>query len=97
MLRKVENKNRYRTAQPYYYHLHEFDDHGSPVDYLFTINQLDNAEERARANPEDIVEDGILENRFVAGLCLGLVLGSAIGNLVYFLCVKFDVKSLLGW
>jgi hypothetical protein len=97
MLRKVENKNRYRTAQPYYYHLHDSDGQGNTINYLFTISQLDNAEERAEANPEDVVEDGILENRFITGLCLGLPLGSAIGCLVYFLCVEFNVKSLLGW
>ena len=74
MLRQVENKNRYRTAQPYYYHLHE---EGDKVDYLFTINQLDNAEERARANPEDFVSDyeKPVASEFWAGLMGGRVIG----------------------
>jgi hypothetical protein len=77
MLRQVENKNRYRTAQPYYYHLHEEGGQGEVVDYLFTLNQLDNAEERARANPEDFVSDyeKPVASEFWAGLMGGIVIG----------------------
>jgi hypothetical protein len=45
----VENKNRYRTASPYYYAVIDIDG----ARFLFTEKDLDVARTRAASNPED--------------------------------------------
>lgn len=47
---QIENKSRYRSANPFYYRI--VDENG--VAYLFTKKDLDSAIKRASKNPEDI-------------------------------------------
>lgn len=54
----VENKGRYRTANPYYYAV-RLRPEGEPdlsSTYLFTENELKSAGDRAVRNPEDVPE-----------------------------------------
>lgn len=46
---KIENKSRYRTANPYYYKVVDGDD-----SYLFTLKDIESARKRAKKNPEDV-------------------------------------------
>ena len=78
MIRKVENKGRYKTAQPYYWHLHN-----DGLDYLFTESQLKEAEKRADRNPEDIPE---IEEpaSFTTGFTCGIIVGILLPVATYF-------------
>lgn len=49
MFKQVKNKSRYKTAQDYYWYIRSRN-----KDYLFTDSALEEAEERANKNPEDI-------------------------------------------
>lgn len=51
MLVKVENKNRHKAANKYYFYLRD-----DNKDYLFSGSQLQSALDRAKSNPEDIPE-----------------------------------------
>ena len=57
-LYKVENKNRHHNAEEFYYYVKDVN--GS--DYLFTSKSLDEANERALKNKEDIPTGLILAN-----------------------------------
>lgn len=73
MLRKVLNKNAYKTANKHYYHLR--DQEG--VDYLFSQAQIDSAAKRADANPEDTqYEFEEQESPFIFGVLTGILVGA---------------------
>ena len=83
MFRKVENKGRYKTAQGYYWHIKSGD-----KDYLFTESALEEAENRAKKNPEDIpAQEESLDNStlFSMGVLTGVIL-SVAGYFVIKLC-----------
>ena len=81
MFRQVENKERYKTAQPFYWHIKDQDD----VDYLFTDSAMKEAEKRAEKNPEDIPMPlpvvshnnyfAVTAATYLIGFCTGLVVG----------------------
>ena len=74
MFRKVENKGRYKTSNPFYWHTKDQDD----IDYLFTESALLEAEKRATKNPEDIPPDLVEPSKrddFLSGVILGFVFG----------------------
>ena len=50
-LSEVYNKDAHPSAAPIYYHLH-----AGKKDYLFTPDQLEVAEERAKDQQEDLVD-----------------------------------------
>ncbi len=86
MFRKVENKGRYKTAQPFYWHIRD-----GQVDYLFTYSALQEAEKRAAKNPEDIPEEiAVPYNGYLTGLATGLVVGFAVTAASYF-AVKYFI------
>lgn len=49
MLKKVENKDRYQTANKHYWYLYS-----NNKNYLFTDKDLEEAEDRAVSNSEDL-------------------------------------------
>ena len=49
----VENKNKHIAANSSYLHAYLQGKFGSPVAYMFTISQLEEARERAIKNAED--------------------------------------------
>ena len=79
MFRKVENKGRYKTAQPFYWYTRDQDG----IDYLFTESALLEAEKRAEKNPEDIPE---IEEpaSFAVGLTCGILVGILLPVAMYF-------------
>jgi hypothetical protein len=85
MFVKVENKGRYKTSNPFYWHTKDQDD----IDYLFTDSALIEAEKRASKNPEDIPDNyGPSKhdwNTYFIGLATGLVAGFACTAATYFL------------
>lgn len=76
MFRKVENKGRYKTAQPFYWHTKDQDN----IDYLFTETALLEAEKRAEKNPEDIPPD-LAEPKKKDEFLYGMILGFFFGGL----------------
>ena len=77
MFRKVENKGRYKTSNPFYWHTKDQDD----IDYLFTESALLEAEKRATKNPEDIPPDLVEPSKrddFLSGMILGFVFGGLL-------------------
>jgi len=79
MFRKVENKGRYKTAQPYYWHVHD-----DGTDYLFTESQLKEAEVRAGKNPEDIPSaEPEHHDAWTTGLVTGLISGGLLSFSTY--------------
>lgn len=79
MFKKVENKGRYKTAQGYYWHIHD-----DGIDYLFTNSALQEAEKRAKKNPEDIPHP-VKENSYAtASFACGLTLGVLLTVATYF-------------
>ena len=72
MFRQVKNKDRYKTAQNFYWHIRDKD-----VDYLFTHSALTEAEKRALKNPEDIPEPRDPKNKhpYFNGLLTGIICG----------------------
>ena len=88
MFRQVENKGRYKTAQPFYWHIKDQDD----VDYLFTDSALKEAEKRAEKNPEDIPFPIDEPASFTAGFAIGLIVGFAVTAGSYFLIKYFNLE-----
>jgi hypothetical protein len=78
MLRKIENRDRYRTADKHYYHLRD-----GETDYLFSDSQLETAEERALNNPEDLAGWTEPKGTFWLGMIYGTVLGTLLCWTVY--------------
>jgi hypothetical protein len=83
MFLQVENKGRYKTAQPFYWYARDKD-----IDYLFTESALDEAAKRADKNPEDIprfpnVVDKDNSNYFV-GFVTGMLVGAFLVVATYF-------------
>ena len=83
MFRKVENKGRYKTAQPFYWYTRDQDG----IDYLFTETALLEAEKRASKNPEDIPNNygPVRQDSYFIGLATGLVVGFACTAASYFI------------
>ena len=85
MFRQVENKDRYRTAQYFYWYIRDKD-----IDYLFTQAALEEAERRALNNLEDIPESREPEPEkgrscFFNGLLTGLIGGFVFTAVGYFI------------
>ena len=82
MFRKVENKGRYKTSNPFYWHTKDQDD----IDYLFTESALLEAEKRASKNPEDIPNIPEIEEpaSFAVGLTCGILVGILLPVAMYF-------------
>lgn len=88
MLRKVPNKNAYKTANKFYYHLRDLDG----VDYLFSQAQIDSAAQRAAANPEDTQHEfEEQESPFISGVLTGILIGALSCVIGYALCLWFDL------
>tara|TARA_B100002019_G_C21104743_1_gene515345 strand:+ start:488 stop:760 length:273 start_codon:yes stop_codon:yes gene_type:complete len=87
MFRQVENKGRYKTAQPFYWHIKDQND----VDYLFTDSALKEAEKRAEKNPEDIPMPlpVVSHDNYLIGFATGLVVGFAVTAATYFVLKYF--------
>lgn len=79
MFKKVENKGRYKTAQGYYWHIHD-----DGIDYLFTNSALQEAEKRAKKNPEDIPHPVEENSSATIGFACGLILGVLLTVATYF-------------
>lgn len=83
MLRKVPNRNAYKTANKYYYHLRDKEG----VYYLFSQAQVDSAAKRAEANPEDTqYEFEEQESSFAFGVLTGIVIGALSCVVGYAFC-----------
>jgi hypothetical protein len=80
LLKKVENKNKYKSADPFYYHLRDGD-----VDYLFSDYQLEAAKNRALSNPEDVADYEEPPNDFWVGFGSGVVACSFLVAFIYIL------------
>jgi len=71
---KVENKDRYKTANKYYFHAKS----ASGINYLFTTAQLKEAIARAQKNTEDLPkeeykpQDETKSVGFVTGFMIGV-------------------------
>jgi len=77
MFRKVENKGRYKTSNPFYWYTRDQDG----IDYLFTESALLEAEKRAEKNPEDIPkieEPASFAVGFTCGILVGILLPVAV-------------------
>ena len=74
---KVENTNRYRTANPHYYLVVTEND--GPL--LFSKTDLEVAKKRAKANPEDI-PNYKKANTVDWGICLAFAMTTAVGGVV---------------
>lgn len=74
---KVENTNRYRTANPHYY-LVVTENDGS---LLFSKTDLEVAKKRAKANPEDIPNYRKV-NAVEWGVCLAFAMTTAVSGVV---------------
>ncbi len=84
MLKKIKNKNRYKTAQPYYWYLR---DRG--VDYLFTQSALTEAEKRALKNPEDVPGYQKPNDKFMNGFASGFVVGGLFAIVTFIILCRF--------
>ena len=82
MFRQVENKDRYKTAQNFYWHIRDKD-----VDYLFTQAALTEAEKRALKNPEDIPapRDPEGQHPYFNGFTTGIICGFVCPARSYFI------------
>lgn len=74
MFKKVINKKRYKTANPFYYYIRSDD-----TDYLFAQSQLDAAAERAQKNQEDIAGLDLIDDSKIPYIWLinGILIGAA--------------------
>jgi len=73
MLTKVENKDGYKTSNPFYYHIKDEDG----KHYLFSEFQLAVASERADKNKEDLPQSkrsNVCLYCFISGVLIGTVL-----------------------
>jgi hypothetical protein len=87
---KVENTNRYRTANPYYY-LVVTENDGS---LLFSEADIEIAKNRAKANPEDIPNYKKV-NAVCWDICLGFAVTTAVGGLVLGYFSDFILNKLM--
>jgi hypothetical protein len=71
---KVENKDRYKTANPHYWLAKTKTD-----TYLFSDADLLRAEERAESNPEDIPAEKMTTPSSLRSLTIGFVTGLVAG------------------
>ena len=84
MLKKINNKNRYKTPQPCYWYLR---DRG--VNYLFTKNALTQAEKRALKNPKDLPLYEKPNDKFMNGFASGFVVGGLLAIVTFIILMKF--------
>jgi len=80
MFKKVENKNRYKTAGNYYWYIKNGKD-----EYLFSESQMETAKLRARKNPEDLPKDlSFYKGLDIFGyLSCGFLLGGFVVGIVF--------------
>lgn len=79
---EVENTNRYKTANPYYYLFNT-----KEQAYLFTKSDLETAKDRADKNSDDIPllfnEDRVFWKPFLLGFLVCLVLSSIVAAIAW--------------
>jgi hypothetical protein len=76
VFKKVENKNRYRSAVSHYWYLKI-----GKSDYLFSESQMITAAARAEKNPEDIPKTSFTLNEwgfFAFGLICGIIFSGGV-------------------
>ena len=76
VFKKVENKNRYRSAVSHYWYLK-----AGNKDYLFSEAQTITAAVRAEKNPEDIPKNYFTINEwgfFACGLICGIIFSGGV-------------------
>ncbi len=86
-LRRVENAEKYRTADQFYWQYRDSDG----TDYLFSQNQLDVAKRRAEKNPEDLqdvswidTDGGTFTIAAIIGMGLGVMATVCISMMMQF-------------
>ena len=89
---RIKNKDKYRSANPFYYHIKTEE---NDTDYLFTETDIKDARVRALNNEEDLTDDKFVavklnDNSFFYGLFLGFL----IGPIIYWLG-KLCVETLI--
>jgi len=80
LLKKVENKNRYKSAGTHYWYMND-----GKSEYLFSESQMETAKLRAKKNPEDLPEYvGFYKTLDVLGyLFCGFLLGGFLVGIVF--------------
>jgi hypothetical protein len=78
--KKVENKNRYKTAGNYYWYIKNGKD-----EYLFSESQMETAKLRAKKNPEDLPKhSNFYKSLDILGyIFCGFLLGGFVVGLVF--------------